>query len=232
MTPGLAATRQLERKARHPVGPGLGDHLEGIATRRELVHQPPGGPALQPERRERLEITLDAHVQVLQVLAHDHEVEALGPGQRTSTARERAHRPHVGVGGSTPAQMEESGRALAAGGTEEGGVGGVDHTPALGRERLPAGVDGGLAHERVQPFDVEPEGLQDLDARTHRLGRSVLALDHDHASGSHGGPDDTRNSLIPWRSWSPCFRNAARQPRRAAVLATQSRCGAADRTPA
>src|SRR2546427_553881 len=77
----------------------------------------------------------------------------------------------VGVGALALAEMEERGRAPAAGGGEERLVRGVD------------GAGGGVVvlHRRTHPVDGEAEAVHERDRGAHRLGRGVLALDDDHA---------------------------------------------------
>src|SRR5438445_365633 len=127
--------------------------------------------ARERERPERGEIALHADVEILQVLAHDDQVDALRARERAPVTGEPARRAHVGVRRLAPAEMEERRRAPAAGRAEEGRVRGVD------------GAAGGVVvlHRRTDPVDGEAEAVHERDRGAHRLGRGVLALDDDHA---------------------------------------------------
>ena len=142
-------------------------------------------PAPETERPQLLEIALDAGVEVLEVLAHDHEVDPVGPRQRTAAAGPPARGTHVRVGLLAPAQVVERERALAAGGAEQGGVGSVDRLARLVREGRPEAGQPGVSHRRPHPFDRKAEPVDQRDHRPDRLRRRVLALDHDHPL--HGG---------------------------------------------
>ena len=182
--PARAFRRRASSKAKRTTrrAAGLGDDLQREATRAEVGHRPAQRGALEAGGSERLEVALDADVEVLQVLAHDHEVDALraAPARCDSRAAsapgERWHTcPCPSAGRRAPARSGRWWHRRAP-------SGGVDRAP--GRDAI---VD-----RRVDPLDVQSEPVEQDDGRAHRLRRRVLALD-DH---------DLRHAAThtPWRT--------------------------------
>src|SRR5205814_2265833 len=74
---GLAAAGQLEGEADDARRALLGDDLEGEAAGAEVGDRAAHHRARERERAERGELALHADVEILQVLAHDDQVDAL-----------------------------------------------------------------------------------------------------------------------------------------------------------
>jgi hypothetical protein len=52
----------------------------------QLGNRSAGGEAAETERGEVLQVAFDADVEVLEILAHDDEVDTLGMGERATAA--------------------------------------------------------------------------------------------------------------------------------------------------
>src|SRR5262249_59112757 len=96
MTGRLAPPRQLERKAHDARGARLGDDLHRETTGTEVGDRPVQRRALETRGTKCVQVALDADVEVLQVLAHDDEVDALRPRERAAESRLPARRADVG----------------------------------------------------------------------------------------------------------------------------------------
>jgi hypothetical protein len=204
----LAPARQLEREARDAIGTLFRDHLERKPARAHLRQRAAGGEALEPERRQGVEVPLDPHVEILEILPHDHEVDALGARQRAAVAGPVARGPDVRVGLPAPAQVEQRERALATRRAEERRVGRVDRRACRERERGLAGVERTLPDRGVNELEIDAEPLEQTHRRPHGLGCSVLPFDHDHASGRHAleSSRDAGNRRRSISSRPPCSR--------------------------
>ena len=118
----LALEGEAAGKLRHPARAALGDHFDRVLAAPTGIELGAPGAALPFQRRQLGKLSLDAHVGVFKVLAHDYEVDSLGRFERARKALRVADRPHVGVGLPAPSQIADP--AGAAGGrAEQRGVG-------------------------------------------------------------------------------------------------------------
>ena len=142
--------------------------------------------AHEAEGREVRDVALDAEVEVFEVLAHDDEVDALGPRERAARAGPIAHGTHVRVGALAPAQVEE--RRARSRRSSRRRAWRRRRRSRRGPRRGRAGGRGSSAArptDGLHPLDVRREPAEHREARPHRFRRGVLALDHDDAAAAH-----------------------------------------------
>ena len=121
--PAALRRRRASAKAKRATlpRPRLADHLEREAARaRARRRDARGSGSADRGARASCEVAFRPHVEVFQVLAHDHEIDALRDARAGCARRGSMTRgAHVGVGALAPAQMQQREGALAAGGAEE-----------------------------------------------------------------------------------------------------------------
>jgi len=152
--------------------PGVREGELRHARRRHL------GDDFQALDHARHDLVLEAGVQVLGVLAHEHQVDVLEPRR---DARQVVDRPEVGVEAEGLAQAHVDAREAGADGRRERAL--EAHRVALDRVEERVGQRGAVAlerhHARVVPFplDLGARGRQDPDHGRRHFGPDAVAGD-------------------------------------------------------
>src|SRR5258708_573592 len=128
MSGRLAFAREFTSEARDPPRRLLRNYLDRVFAPNRGVQVGAQDTAMKVQRRERFKRSLEAEIEVFEVLAHDHVVDAFRLRERALEALHVTARSDIGEGLLAPAQIVDRG-GLAGGRSEERRVGGVDRPP-------------------------------------------------------------------------------------------------------
>jgi hypothetical protein len=110
----LATSGELERVTDHALASGPGDRLDREAARPELADRSSHRAAARRGLSQLGERSLGSDVEVLEILAHDHEVDTRRACHRRAGALDEPDRSHVRVGRASPPEIEERSGGRAA----------------------------------------------------------------------------------------------------------------------
>ena len=144
--------------------------------------------AMEMQRCQRFERPLEPEIEILEILPHDHVVDALRLRERTLEAAHVAARPYVGESLFAPAQIIDRG-GLAGGRTEQRRIRGVD--------RGARGFVGLAAHpmfsgREFDELDFRAERPNYLERGIDRLRRLIVARQNHYFLLRHFEPSSTQ----------------------------------------
>ena len=156
----LAPPRQIEGESGNAFAATLGDHLQRVGAGPEIGHRLLPSGARKPQRREVLNGALAEDIEILEILAHNYEIDPLGRCERTPNTLGESRRAHVGERLAAPTQVEERARARAARRAEQRRVRLVDRRLCLCRKGLAVHLNRGRPDRWIRPVYVQRETLE------------------------------------------------------------------------